>query len=190
MKIGIYGGSFNPIHNGHIALARQMLRKLPLDEVWMMVSPQNPLKQSDSDLLEDRKRWEMTDTALRDEAGLKACDLEFRLPKTSYTWHTLQALEEEHPDNQFTLIIGADNWQLFPRWYHSADILSRYPVAIYPRTGFPLCADDLPEGVTLVNTELYDVSSTDIRRRIREGLPYEHLIPKAIHRLAQKYYGA
>lgn len=190
MKIGIYGGSFNPIHNGHIALARQMLRNLPLDEVWMMVSPQNPLKQSDSDLLDDRKRWEMTEAALRDEEKLKACALEFNLPKPSYTWRTLQALSNEHPDDRFTLIIGADNWQLFPRWYHSDDILRHYSIAIYPRTGFPVSVADLPEGVTLVNTELYDISSTDIRRRIRQGRPYEHLIPKAIHRLAQKYYGA
>ena len=190
MNIGIYGGSFNPIHNGHIALARQILNRLSLDEVWMMVSPQNPLKQTSSDLLDDSKRWEMTCVALQNEPGLRACDLEFHLPKPSYTWHTLQTLSQENPEHTFTLIIGADNWQLFPRWYHSDDILRNYPIAVYPRKGTPIRVEDLPKGVTLVDMERYDVSSTDIRRRIREGLPFEHLLPEPIHRMAQKYYGA
>lgn len=187
-RIGIYGGSFNPIHNGHIALARQIQRQACLDEVWMMVSPQNPLKQGDNDLLDDQLRWEMTCEALKDEPGLRACDVELQLPKPSYTWHTLQVLERQYPDEAFTLVIGADNWQLFPRWYHSNDILKRYPVVVYPREGYPIKQDDLPENVLLMDTELYLVSSTDIRRRIREGLPIDQLVPKAIAARATRYY--
>ncbi len=187
-RIGIYGGSFNPIHNGHIALARQIQRQACLDEVWMMVSPQNPLKQGDNDLLDDQLRWEMTCEALKDEPGLRACDVELQLPKPSYTWHTLQVLERQYPDEAFTLVIGADNWQLFPRWYHSNDILKRYPVVVYPREGYPIKQNDLPENVLLMDTELYLVSSTDIRRRIREGLPIDQLVPKAIAARAIRYY--
>lgn len=187
-RIGIYGGSFNPIHNGHIALARQIQRQACLDEVWMMVSPQNPLKQGDNDLLDDQLRWEMTCEALKDEPGLRACDVELQLPKPSYTWHTLQVLERQYPDEAFTLVIGADNWQLFPRWYHSNDILKRYPVVVYPREGYPIKQNDLPENVLLMDTELYPVSSTDIRRRIREGLPIDQLVPKTIAARATRYY--
>ena len=131
--IGIYGGSFNPIHKGHIALAKQILRKAKLDEVWFMVSPLNPFKVADADLLDDHLRLQMAQKALEKESGLHACDYEFHLPRPSYTWDTLQALHHDYPDDEFVLIIGADNWLKFDRWYHSADLLKNYRIVVYAR---------------------------------------------------------
>ena len=128
-KTGIYGGSFNPIHNGHIAIAKRMLEEAGLDEIWLIVSPQNPLKAADS-LLDDQLRLDMTQHALAPYPQLTASDYEFRLPRPSYMWHTLQHLSADYPDREFTLLIGADNWAVFDRWYHASDIIAHYPIAI------------------------------------------------------------
>jgi nicotinate-nucleotide adenylyltransferase len=187
-KVGIYGGSFNPIHRGHIALARQMLRKAHLDEVWFLVSPLNPFKQASTDLLDDQTRLLLTRQALADEPRLVASDYEFHLPRPSYSWDTLQALSRDYPEHEFVLVIGADNWLAFDRWYHAEDILDSYPIVIYPREGCPIDAATLPPTVQLVKTRLYNVSSTDIRRRIREGRPVRRLLPPAIHDAAVAAY--
>ena len=189
-KVGIYGGSFNPIHRGHIALARQMLRKAHLDEVWFLVSPLNPFKQASTDLLDDQTRLLLTRQALADEPRLLASDYEFHLPRPSYSWDTLQALSRDYPEHEFVLVIGADNWLAFDRWYHAEDILDSYPIVIYPREGCPIDAATLPPTVQLVKTRLYNVSSTDIRRRIREGRPVRRLLPPAIHDAAVAAYSA
>lgn len=189
-KVGIYGGSFNPIHRGHIALARQMLRKAHLDEVWFLVSPLNPFKQASTDLLDDQTRLKLTRQALADEPRLVASDYEFHLPRPSYSWDTLQALSRDYPEHEFVLVIGADNWLAFDRWYHAEDILDSYPIVIYPREGCPIDAATLPPTVQLVKTRLYNVSSTDIRRRIREGRPVRRLLPPAIHDAAVAAYSA
>ena len=189
MKIGIYGGSFNPIHRGHIALARQILRKARLDEVWFLVSPLNPFKQASTDLLDDGQRLQLTRQALADEPRLVASDYEFHLPRPSYSWDTLQALSRDYPGHEFVLVIGADNWLAFDRWYHAEDILARYPIVIYPREGYPIDAATLPPTVQLVKTRLYNVSSTDIRRRISEGRPVRRLLPPAIHDAVVAAYG-
>ena len=189
-KVGIYGGSFNPIHRGHIALARQMLRKAHLDEVWFLVSPLNPFKQASTDLLDDQTRLLLTRQALADEPRLVASDYEFHLPRPSYSWDTLQALSRDYPEHEFVLVIGADNWLAFDRWYHAEDILDSYPIVIYPREGCPIDAATLPPTVQLVKTRLYNVSSTDIRRRIREGRPVRRLLPPAVHDAAVAAYSA
>ena len=179
-RIGIYGGSFNPIHKGHIALAKQILRRARLDEVWFMVSPLNPFKVADSDLLDDHLRLQMAQKALAEEPGLRACDYEFHLPRPSYTWDTLQALQRDYPDYEFVLVIGADNWLKFGRWYHSADLLENYNIVVYARENSPVDVATLPSNVTFVDTRLYRMSSTDIRRRIREDRPIKRLVPAAI----------
>jgi nicotinate-nucleotide adenylyltransferase len=180
-QIGIFGGSFNPIHTGHIALAHQLRQLAGLDEVWLMVSPQNPLKQGDSTLLDDRLRLLLARLALHGESGLRASDYEFRLPRPSYTWTTLSRLSDDYPECRFTLLIGADNWQLFPRWYRSADILERYPIVVYPREGSPVDAAMLPAGVTLAaEARLLPVSSTDIRRRVAQQQSVAGLAPRTI----------
>ena len=171
IRTGIFGGSFNPIHNGHISLARQLKEKAGLDEVWLMVSPQNPLKQS-ADLLDDEKRLQMARLALDGVDGIVVSDYEMYLPKPSYTWNTLQALTKDYPDREFVLMIGGDNWQYFDRWYRAEDIKANYEIVVYTRTpGDP---------------GYIDISSTDIRRRIREGRGIRRLVPKAVADLIQK----
>jgi len=181
MRIGIYGGSFNPIHRGHIALAKQILRKARLDEVWFLVTPQNPFKQAATDLLDDQLRLELTRKALASEPQLVASDYEFSLPKPSYSWDTLQSLSRDFPEHEFFLVIGADNWLAFNRWYHADDILAHYPILVYPREGSPVDVDALPPTVRLLNTRLYRHSSSEIRQRIREGRPVRRLLPSAIY---------
>lgn len=186
IKTGIYGGSFNPIHNGHIAIAKAMLDCGAVDEVWLMVSPQNPLKQS-TDLLDEQLRLDMTRRATSNISGITACDYEFHMPRPSYMWHTLQNLSHDYPDREFTLLIGADNWQVFDRWYHADDIIAHYPIRIYPRRGYDIEASRLPHNVKLVDTGLYDVSSTMVRERIRRGEDVSQLIPGSIIDMAKIY---
>ena len=186
-RTGIYGGSFNPIHNGHIAIARAMVELAGLDEVWLMVSPQNPLKPA-SGLLDDSKRLLMARRAVEGVPHVAVSDYEFRLPRPSYMWNTLQSLSRDFPDREFTLLIGADNWQVFDRWYRAADIIARYPVCIYPRRGYAVDTSALPAGVRLVDTGLHDVSSTMVRERIRRGEDVGALIPRSIVAEATEYY--
>lgn len=187
-KVGIFGGSFNPIHTGHIALANSLCIQAGLDEVWFMVSPLNPFKQAATDLLADQLRLQLVERALTDEPRLKACDFEFHLPKPSYTWHTLQALSAQHPEIHFTLLIGGDNWAAFDKWYHHDDILAHYPIVVYPRQGSERGIDRLPEGVTLVNTPLLNISSTEVRSRISQGLSIHGMVPECIEQQAIQYY--
>lgn len=171
LRTGIFGGSFNPIHNGHILLAQKLKEQAGLDEVWLMVSPQNPLKES-NDLLDDEKRLEMARLALQGVEGIIASDYEMHLPKPSYTWNTLQSLSKEYPERQFVLMIGGDNWALFDKWYRADDIKKNYEIVVYTRTpGEP---------------GYMDISSTDIRQRIREGRGIRRLVPKAVADLIQK----
>lgn len=188
-SIGLFGGSFNPIHVGHIGLAREILRQAALDEVWLMVSPLNPFKRDAGDLLDDHLRYRLACLAVEGESGLRASDYEFSLPKPSYTWQTLRHLSADYPDCRFTLIIGADNWLQFDRWAHPDEILAHHSIIVYPREGYPVSAADLPSGVTLVNTRLYPVSSTEIRRRVAAGEPITGLVPPAITGLVEQYYG-
>ena len=167
---GIFGGSFNPIHNGHVSLARQLREKAGLDEVWLMVSPQNPLKQ-ESDLLDDEKRMEMARLALEKEPHIIASDYEMYLPKPSYTWTTLQHLSADYPDREFVLLMGGDNWALFNRWYHHEDILKNYRIVVYPRKEGDESTFDLP---------LMDISSTEIRERIKAGKSIRRMVPRAV----------
>lgn len=187
-RIGIFGGSFNPIHVGHIAIARQLLRLARLDEVWFLVSPLNPFKTAATDLLDDDRRLLMAQQALEGETHLKASDYEFRLPKPSYTYNTLQHLKADYPDNEFVLIIGADNWLAFDRWAHPDYILSHFDIAVYARPDCPIDAASLPPRVHLYNMGLFDISSTMIRARIRQGQSVTGMIPAAIKDLCVKYY--
>lgn len=187
MKIGIFGGSFNPIHNGHITLARQLREAAELDEVWLMVSPQNPLKQQ-TGLLADDLRLQMAQTALADEPFIKVSDYEFHLPKPSYTWNTLQSLQRDFPDREFVLMIGGDNWDSFPRWYRADDIVLNYQLIVYPRRGSNINSDNLPSNVKLIEAELLDISSTDIRRRIRQGKTIAGMVPDSIVNAVTEYY--
>ena len=180
MNIGLFGGSFNPIHNGHVRLAKALLQEAGLDEVWFMVSPQNPFKQNQQ-LLDDNKRFRLVQIALKDEPHLKACDFEFNLSKPSYTWNTLQALQEAYTDDQFTILIGGDNWAAFDKWYRYEDILQRYPIVVYPREGSEVTGFEfqVPK-IKIVKTPLINISSTQIRQRIQAGKSVRGLVPTGV----------
>jgi len=177
-RIGIFGGSFNPIHTGHIALAQAVLKQCGLDEVWLMVSPQNPLKRNDSDLLDDQLRLQMAQKALEDVEGVKACDFEFHLPKPSYTWNTLQQLTKDYPDDTFILLIGGDNWAHFQRWRHWKDILWHHDIIVYPRDEY--------QGT--IDVPLLPVSSTEIRQKVKSGESIQGLVPDSIIPFVEQHY--
>ena len=176
--IAIFGGSFNPIHTGHIALAQAVQKQCGLDEVWLMVSPQNPLKRNDSDLLDDHLRLQIAQKALEDVEGVKACDYEFSLPKPSYTWNTLQHLSKDYPEDTFMLLIGGDNWAHFHRWRHWNDILWHHDIIVYPRDEY--------RGT--IDVPLLPISSTEIRQRVRAGESIKGLVPESVEHLIEQYY--
>lgn len=187
IKTGIFGGSFNPIHNGHIQLARQLREVAGLDDVWLMVSPQNPLKEQ-AGLLADDLRLQLARQALADEPFIEVSDYEFHLPRPSYTWNTLQSLGQDFPDREFVMLIGGDNWERFPRWYRADDIVSNYQIIVYPRRGSDIDLKSLPSTVSVVEAELLDISSTDIRRRVRRGQPIMGMVPDGIVQTVEKLY--
>ena len=185
LTTGIFGGSFNPVHNGHIELARRLLELAGLDEVWFVVSPQNPFKRNER-LLDDALRLEMVRLALAGEPRMAASDCEFRLPRPSYMWHTLQSLAEEYPDREFVLLIGADNWARFDEWFAAKDILANHHIVVYPREGTRLDASSLPPGVTLADTGLIPGSSTEIRSLIANNQPIDGLVPPVVAEFIRK----
>ena len=172
VTIGLYGGSFNPIHTGHIALGQWLVRHDFVDELWFLVSPQNPLKPA-SGLLDDNARLRLARLAIGRKRRLRVSDFEFHLPRPSYMVHTLSALRATYPDRDFVLVIGADNWHRFPQWYEADEIMRHHRLLIYPRSGYPIDEAVLPAGVTLVRTPLYDLSSTQIREAIATDPSYD-----------------
>ncbi len=191
-RVALFGGSFNPIHLGHLALAREVVSRGLADETWLMVSPHNPLKPS-ADLLDETLRFEMACIATADQPAVRASDFEFSLPRPSFTWRTLEALRLSHPDTQFVLLVGADNWACFNRWANYEEILQSTPIIIYPREGYEVEENKLPAGVTLLNPErLYPFSSTDIRRAFREGADVSRMLPPAVEAFIRRrgLYGA
>ncbi len=181
MKVGFFSGSFNPVHVGHLVVANYMLEFTSLDEVWFVVTPHNPIKRQE-ELLDDQLRLEMVSLALKDYEGLHASDIEFRLPRPSYTVETLAALDKEHPGKEFYLIIGGDNWVIFDRWYEHERILQQYKVLIYPRKGE---AVNIPpkyqESVQVVNAPLVEISSTFIRESLKRGKNVRAFLPPAVY---------
>ena len=174
----VFGGSFDPIHNGHLALAREVVSRGMAQEVWFMVSPQNPHKK-DSRLTDENIRLQMVRLAIGGEPHFGASDFEFALPRPSYTLHTLDALEKEFPERCFVLLVGADNWEKFDKWYKGDEIVRRFGLIVYPRGGEDV--PSLPQGVVWLDASLYDVSSTCIRESVASGSDASALLPLPVY---------
>lgn len=166
IRTAIFGGSFDPIHCGHVALARAVRDSGLADEVWLLVTPLNPHKQGCL-LTDENERLAMARLAIAEEEGVVASDFEFHLPRPSYTINTLGALEAAFPGREFLLLMGADNWAKMDKWYRGAEIVSRYGIIVYPRGGEPVSM--LPENVKWLQAPLYDISSTEIRHALSLG---------------------
>lgn len=185
-RVALFGGSFNPIHRGHVALAEAAVAGGLADEVWLMVSPHNPLKSAEG-LMDEQQRLRWARAAVANSPHVAASDFEFHLPRPSYTWHTLTALRRAYPDKQFLLLIGADNWLSFPRWAHAADILASHELIVYPREGYPL-PEQLPRGLTLLQAPLLPISSTDIREAVRQGKSIAGWVPEGLEEEIARAY--
>ena len=176
-KIGIYSGSFNPIHHGHVMLANYLIEFSDLDELWFVVSPQNPLKKKE-DLLDDDERLKMVQLAIGDDPRIRVSDIEMHLPTPSYTINTLTALSEQYPDSEFVFICGMDSLQNLKNWREYQRILDNYELLVFPREGYD--GGDLINypSVTVLKTPILEISSTFIRQCVKEGRDVRHFMPE------------
>jgi nicotinate-nucleotide adenylyltransferase len=189
LKIGLFFGSFNPIHIGHLIIAHTMAYNTDLQAVWLVVSPQNPFKKSKT-LLHEFDRLDMVEMAIDGNPKLKASDIEFSMPKPSYTIDTLTRLQEKFPQHQFALIIGEDNLQHFNKWKNHDKILEYYGLYVYPRPESAESELKKHPNVRLVDAPLLDISATFIRDSIRQGRSVKYLIPERVEEyiLKKKFF--
>lgn len=180
-SIGILGGSFNPVHIGHLMLANYISQFTDVDGVWLTLSPLNPLKQGHNDTVPDFQRLEMLEIATSESSDIGVCDIELTMPKPSYTSATLKRLQILYPTYRFKLIIGSDNWLIFDKWHNHDEILKGHGIIVYPRPGYPL-PDICHENVEIVNAPVIDLSSTFIRRSIAEGKDMNYFLPNGVYK--------
>ncbi len=179
MKIGLFFGSFNPIHIGHLIVANIMAEHTNLDQIWFVVSPLNPFKSSKS-LIHEFDRLDMVEQAIADNYNFKTSDVEFNMPKPSYTVDTLAYLSDKNPRHEFKLIIGEDNLRYFPKWKNHEVILAQYGLYVYPRPGAePSVLREHPN-VRLVEAPLLNISATFIRKCVKEGKSIKYLVPEGV----------
>lgn len=179
MRILVFGGSFNPIHTGHAMIANYVAQSGIADCVWIMVSPQNPLKPSIGDAT-DQDRMEMARLVASECRNVEASDFEFNLPIPSYTYDTLISLKAQYPQHQFKLLIGSDNWNIFSQWKNSRRIIDEFGVVIFRRPDAPI-AGELPQGAEIIeNTPMVMLSSTKVREMIKENKSVKFLLPDSV----------
>lgn len=174
-KTGLYFGSFNPIHIGHLIIANQIIANSDLQEIWFVISPHNPLKEKNT-LLDDNHRLSLVKIAIDDNPDFKACDIEFKMPKPSYTIHTLLNLEEKYPNRKFCLIIGSDNLLSFEKWFNYEQILKNYQLYVYPRPNYIDCPFKTHPSVKWVDAPLIEISSSAIRNAIKNNKSVKYLL--------------
>lgn len=182
LRTGIFSGSFDPIHIGHLALANYLCEFEDLDEVWFVVSPQNPFKK-DRKMAPEEWRMRLIQEATRPFPKFKACEVELHLPRPSYTITTLDYLRHSHPDRDFVLIIGADNWLTFTDWKDADRLLQEFEVLIYPRKGYEIDSTALPQHIRISSAPLMEISSTFIREAIQQGKDVRYFLHESTHRL-------
>jgi nicotinate-nucleotide adenylyltransferase len=177
MKVGLYFGSFNPIHHGHLIIANHIVENSDIEQVWFIVSPQNPLKPS-AGLLNEYHRLHLVRLAIEGEDRFRTIDIEFHLPKPSYTIDTLTYLSEKYPHHQFTVIMGSDSFQNLPKWKNHEQLRKNYKIIVYLRPGFEV-QPSTPD-ITILNAPLLEISATYIRNNIRENKSIRYLIPENV----------
>jgi len=182
-KTGLFFGSFNPVHSGHMIIAEYFTEFTDLKELWFVVSPHNPLKKKKT-LLDDAYRAEMVEIAIKNCPQYRLCDAEFRLPKPSYTIHTLAYLKEKHPSKSFVLIMGSDNLTTFDKWKNHQIILEDYQIYVYPRPDYPV--GKIPEvfkehhNVKIVDAPVIEISSSFIRDAVKKGKKLNYFLPEPV----------
>ena len=178
MKVGLYFGSFNPIHNGHLIIANHVLQNTGMDAVWFIVSPQNPFKQNHT-LLNEYHRLHLVQTAIEGETRMRAVDIEFKLPRPSYTIDTLTYLEEKYPEYEFSIIMGSDSLENIEKWKSGEVILKRYTICVYERLNYPTRHI---EGAKIISIKapLIEISASLIRSNIKSGKSIRYLVPDSV----------
>ncbi len=199
MKVGLYFGTFNPIHVGHLVIANYMADYTDLDQVWLMVTPQNPLKVKSS-LLADYHRLALVKVAIDDNDNLRASDIEFKLPKPSYTATTLAFLKEKYPNNEFSLIMGEDNLRTFHKWYNHEAIIKNHKFYVYPRVltlqeeeevqeignRHENLFKDHPNVIFCNDAPVMKVSSSFVRNAIKEGKDVRYLLTEPVQQYIEE----
>lgn len=180
MKIGLFFGSFNPIHNGHLIIGDLIRSQTELDELWFVISPQNPFKEK-SGLLDQELRLSLIESALEGQHVLKTCDIEFALPQPSYTIDTLDKLKSDFPDYQFKIIMGSDNLAKLDKWKSGNRLIAENEFLIYPRLGYNNGVYDEYENFTFCDLPIVEISSTEIRKRIKSKQPFRFLVHKNVY---------
>jgi len=177
LKIGLYFGSYNPIHIGHLAIANYLVEYTEIDQLWFVISPQNPFKKK-SNLLDDYQRLEMAHRAVEGDNRLRVSNIEFGMPKPSYTIDTLTYLKEQYPKYDFKILMGSDNLESFHKWKNYESIVKNYGVIVYPRPGFDKSKVKLHKNISLAeNVPLMEISSSFIRNAIHEDKDVRHFLP-------------
>ena len=178
MEVGLFFGSFNPINHGHLIVASEIIQAGLVQELWFVVSPQNPFKKIGS-LLNENHRLFLLQEAIEGDSRLKASNIEFKLPKPSYTVNTLAYLKEKYPSHQFSIILGSDSFQNLPKWKNAPYIIQNHRILIYPRKGYDV-KDTYGANIHLTQSPLIEISSTHIRKLIRERKSIRYLVPETV----------
>jgi nicotinate-nucleotide adenylyltransferase len=186
LKIGLFFGSFNPIHTGHLIIASYLVEYSDLQQIWFVVSPHNPLKLKKS-LLNESDRLEMVRLAINDDSRLKASHIEFNLPQPSYTIDTLTYLHEKFPSHEFVLIMGSDSLKSLPKWKNYQLLLEKYQIYVYPRPGEIFTPDEKETQVKVFDAPLMKISATHIRNSIKNGRSIKYLVPDSVITFIDKW---
>ncbi len=176
-KIGLFFGSFNPIHNGHLMIANYMLEFTRLDQIFFVVSPQNPFKEQ-KNLLDEHHRLALVQEAIGDNNKYRACNIEFKMPKPSYTIDTLIYLKEKYPEKEFSLIMGSDNLLHFHKWKNYKEIINNHSIYVYPRPGFDAKSANIQKNIVFTDAPLIEISSSFIRKSIKEKKDIHFFMPE------------